>query len=477
MKTRVLLVVPNHYHYAEYHWIPGNMVFLASTLRARGYRPRIIDDRVLTREQTFNEIAGEIDETVAVMISTSSGRQLYNALRIAQFVKSNYEVPVVFGGPHPTAEPEITMTEPNIDFVVVGQGEYVVCALCDHIVSSTANTGIEEIPNLFYRDREGGVRKTKARPDRIDIAKMPELPYFDKDVLLMERYINPETRAINYSTSVGCVGRCSFCYWHEDYRYSVFNNQRVIADLKRFKELYDIRNVNFDDPTFFVEQERTMELVRMLIEAGLNVKWRANGRVDLLRNYGREDFEKVRESGCYLIHVGLESASPRVLKLMNKRIDPEDTLRILKMSMATGVRLRFHLLFGIPTEEISDLRTTGELLARLLDIDPDLDYTYGFFTPFPGNRLTRLAGEFGYRPPRTLEEFTRLHVYLYKDLPDDDRVIVKETCAWEEDMEIPWFTESFREEYMKAFREVIPRKDEIMTTDEKTLKIFERIPQ
>ena len=464
MKYKVLLIQPYYYYNFEYHWIPTNLIFLSSVLYHNGYHPVIIDDRIIERKQTIKLIKEHINDCVAVGISSASGSQLASALEIARFIKSKYKIPVVFGGAHPSALPEITLTEKTVDYVIIGRGENIFCDLCDYL-SGVNDKQLNEIPNLYYRGKQGNVIKTDAVYKNISINSLPPLIYFCEDVFNVRKYLNPKTLAINYVTSTGCVGNCSFCYYENSYTYSFFNNDRVISDLERFKELYGIKNISFDDPTFMVNPERIIGLAKLMIQKDLGVKWRANARVDHLSRFTETDLKILKESGCYLLHIGLESGSERILKLMNKNITPNDALLNFERCKNAGIHCRFHIILGMPTETIADLRMTAEMINRMIKIDNHVDYTINFFMPFPGNPLTQLASKHGYIIPKSLDEYTEEFFYLKSLNNGKHRSRVTWVSPWETDPNLTWFTYSQKQEYLKIFRELIPRKNEIVTTN------------
>ncbi len=471
------MVFPNYHSYSpgDYYWMPTNFIFLASTLIDHGYSPILIDDRVLTREQTLEQIEQNIDNSLVVLISTATGSQLYNTRRLAQYIKKRSNIPICVGGSHPSALPELMLTDPNIDYVIVGQGEYAVNDLCDALVDANSlEDKLNSIPNLYYRNHLQNVVKSKAAFEQIRVDDLPALPYFNRKFINVHDYLNPETKAVNYTTSSGCVGRCAFCFFYENYKYSFFSPERVISDLKRFKDEFGIRNVNFDDPTFFVNTKRVVEIAKLMIEEGINVKWRGNARVNTLKQFTENELIIIRESGCEVAHVGLESGSKRIIKLMNKHINPEDTIKLIQISKSTGIIFRFHILVGIPTETIEDLKQTGFFLRRLLKIYPDFDYTVSFFTPYPGNSLTFLAEKYGYTPPIDLEGYEKLELFTIANLPESDREYVKRISPWEKEfyVRIPWFTEEFNQEYLRVFKKVIPRKETIRTTDSRVEHIY-----
>lgn len=464
MKSKVLLVFPNHYQYSEWKWIPTSQVFLAATLKDAGFNPQLIDDR-FSREQTIHQLEELLPGTLMVGISSATGSQLRNARQLARTIKDMADVPIVFGGSFPSAKPNFLMEQDeSVDYVIVGQGEKSIISLAESIKEQPSGNSLDRIPNLWYREKGGRSVRSKAVPERYCLDTLPSLPYFDNNFIDLKGYINPATKALNYTTSVGCVGGCGFCYWHPTYFYDRFSNQRVIEDLSKMKDKFDILNLNFDDPTFFVNRKKVMDLVQDIISNRLNLKWRANGRVDTMKFFSIEDMQAVKEAGCEVIHIGLEHVSPRILELMDKKINPEDSLRLLTMSKKTGIKVRFHLLLGNPTETLDDLRQVGNFISRMQQINEEFDYTINWFTPYPGCKMTEIAKQYGYNEPEVLPGFEKMELINYTNLPDDDRLIVKESSPWDIDYKVQWFNDDENRLYLDMFRQIIPRREEFMTT-------------
>ena len=472
-RKKVLMIFPNHYLHTKWHWIPTNFIFLASTLIGRGYKPILVDDRLLTRAETLKIIEDNINDTLVVLISTATGRQLYNTRILAEYIKRKASIPICVGGAHPSALPKLTLTDKNLDYVIEGQGEQAVCDLCDLIYKNKqTEDNLNLIPNLYFRTSKNNIVKATTPFKKINVRDMPPLPYFNKDFIDIEHYLNPNTLSVNYTTSSGCIGSCDFCYFPEDYKFSAFTTTRVIDDLKRFKANYRIKNLTFDDPTFFVSPKRSVEIAKLMIKENLSIMWRANGRVDTLSKFQEDDMMIIRDAGCHIIHVGLESASERLLKMMNKQINHEDCIKLVHLSKISEIRFRFHLMFGLPSETIDDLKITSLFLKKMLRIYPAFDYTCSFFTPYPGNILTKLVQQFGYIQPSTLKGYESVEYLNHKYLPENDRIVAQETSPWVEDYDIPWYSEKYNREYMQAFRELIPEKRDMLSTGGQTIDIF-----
>ena len=354
-------------------------------------------------------------------------------------------------------------TEPGVDFAVEGQGEEAVCLLGNALNGDNPQSHFDQIPRLWYR-QNGQVRKAATPSKRLRASDLPSL-VLNNDLLNLERYINPETRALNYNASFGCVGQCSFCFWPDNYHYERLDNSRILEELKYLIRTHRLRNISFDDPTFFVNRRVTMELVDSMIADRLKVRWRANGRVDTLKTFSPADFDRIIESGCHLVHVGMESGSQRMLDLMRKNIRVKDGLDLIRKCLNKNIQLRFHFILGNPTETLQDIEQTADFIRTASRISKRFDYTINIFTPYPGNALTDLAGQFGYSPPGDLEGYKEIEILNFKMKDSDPDAPVP--SIWNIEYKLPWFSPEFNRQHREMFHRLIPEKKSIVSTDNK----------
>ncbi|EHJ45978.1 Radical SAM domain protein (plasmid) [Solidesulfovibrio carbinoliphilus subsp. oakridgensis] len=458
--NRVLLIMPDVCRYDHYQWVPSSLLFLAATLLDAGYRPLVIDDRIQSREATLQAVQAHLDETLLVGVAVSSGEQLAHAAQILEAIAAVSDVPLVVGGPLPSALPEQMFEHPAVDFVICGRGEGPIRQLCDRL--RDGRNDFDTTPRLWWRTPEG-IRQSSAARHSERVNDLPPLPYLNKDVIDIWNYINPETHAFNYSTAVGCVGRCSFCYWHDSYTYSWFDNQRVVDELESLGRQLSLRNVTFDDPTFFVGRSRTMDLVERLLASEVRFKWRANARVDTFKPFTIEDVHTMERSGCHLIHVGMESGSQRILDLMHKNITVDDALDMARKFATSSIHLRCHLIIGIPGETIDDIRRSGELITEIGRIKKEFDYTVNIFIPYPGNALTELAATMGYTPPDTLMGYVGVeqHGCLQRTNANGQAL----PSLWDIDYRLDWFEPAYQKQHEIAWKALLPELGKIRTVD------------
>jgi len=103
---------------------PESLLAVAATPYVKGYDIKIIDQRLSKNfERELDQAMGP--ETVLVGITAITGPQIKYALKVTRFVKEKYKIPVCWGGVHATLVPEQTAEHPLIDYVIVGDGDFV----------------------------------------------------------------------------------------------------------------------------------------------------------------------------------------------------------------------------------------------------------------------------------------------------------------------------------------------------------------
>jgi radical SAM superfamily enzyme YgiQ (UPF0313 family) len=104
----------------------------------------------------------------------------------------------------------------------------------------------------------------------------------------------------------------------------------------------------------------------------LPLRW--HGFVRLEQRYADPDFmARLAKGGCVMLQWGLETASPRLLQLMEKGITAEQSRVVLRSSAQAGIRNHAYLLFGLPTETESDRELTLTFIQEEAETFHDLN--------------------------------------------------------------------------------------------------------
>lgn len=161
----------------------------------------------------------------------------------------------------------------------------------------------------------------------------------------------------------GCPFKCSFCLWPN----TLFNNQvqwrdvdKVVAEIKYYKEEHGYRSVYFDDDT---GNARPWPQLKALCDglAPLDIPWLFMGRLDLSTE---EQFKYIADHGCAGMRIGVETLSQRQLDAMHKGFKVEDIKE--KIRYLNGIT-NLYLLFmhGYPGETEDDRRATEDFIKEI----------------------------------------------------------------------------------------------------------------
>jgi radical SAM superfamily enzyme YgiQ (UPF0313 family) len=163
----------------------------------------------------------------------------------------------------------------------------------------------------------------------------------------------------------------------------------VVGELKYVKETWpDLGELMFEDDTFSVDYERTRRLCEAMIDEGLELTWSANARADL--DY--ETLRVMREAGCRLLCVGVESGDDSMLKGMGKQIGRERVEQFFADAKRVGVLIHGCFMVGNPGETRGTMEKTLEFAKKLR---PDTAQFFPIMV-YPGTAMYRWAERRGY---------------------------------------------------------------------------------
>jgi len=387
---------------------PWGLLYVAAPLIDRGIDVDIVDEPVTPQyEDNVAEIIRK-KKPVCIGISAMTGEQIEFGLRFAKFVRKHTSVLIVWGGIHPTLLPEETIDHDLVDIVVAGEGEYVYADLVEALAKGGDPA---DVAGVYIKKGEQVVGSTPT--EYLDLAELPNIPYHLVDV---ERYIRkrPDVGAERYFeviTSRGCPHPCSFCYIDavHNKRWRYMPPETAVAKLKDLKKRFDIDHVLFREDNFYVNWHRVDDIAKLMIEEKLDLKWSASCRIDYFDKYKPEFLDTLKKSGCALITFGVESGNNRVLKLAEKNITVEQTLRVAEKVNQYGMVGSYHFMGGFPTETEEEFLDTCRLIDTMLEIAPSMvAREIAVFTPYPGLGLFEKCVEHGFKRPQSLEEWTEM---------------------------------------------------------------------
>ncbi len=384
--------------------LPLNLAYLAGYLRAR--RPNTIIEVLdcegleLNYDQIKKEIVKIKPNLVGITCPTPAFVQVLEVCRIIKEISPN--IVTVVGGPHPTALPEETTSEKNIDISVLYGGEETFTELVEAIEE---NKELHQIKGIFFKDKEGAVCQTESREV---IGDLDNLPLPARDLFPLGIYFPPPTKRIsnkkagNMITSRGCPYQCTYCMasymWQRKVRFRSIKD--VVDEIEECLNKYGIGEFNFHDELFTVNKKRTVEFCQEVKRRKLDIAWVCMVRVDFV---DKETLKEMKEAGCKKIMFGFESGSQMILDKMKKKVALEKAEEAVKLTKKAGIKTAGNFMIGNLGETKETIRTSIDL-AKKLNCD-----TMAFFvaSPYPGTEFYKEAKEKGYfRPDVTWKDFT-----------------------------------------------------------------------
>ncbi len=381
-RPRVLLVTaPYHSGVVEAAgvWLPLAMVYVAGAAREAGAEVRIYD--AMSLFTTHEDIAKVIEEwkpdvvgTTAITATEPDSRVICETAK-----RWNPAVRTIIGNVHATfCWEQILRDDPNVDFVVRGEGEVTMAELVRALAAGGSDADLEKIDGLAWR--KGGVPVTNAPR-----ALLPDLdvlaPAWDLvDWPLYWYRPSPEGRLAIVSSARGCSQRCSFCsqqkFWARTWRGR--DPHRFVAELEHLRDTYGVRVTMFSDETPTSSRDRWERVLDLLVERQTGVEIMLETRVDdILRD---EDLlPKYRKAGISHVYVGVESVSQSTLDLYQKDIKVNESKKAIDLINQHGMVSETSFVLGTPEETAASIRKTVELAKWYA---PDM----GFFlalTPWP----------------------------------------------------------------------------------------------
>lgn len=382
---------------------PLSLLSLASPLLAAGFSVSLIDAAIVPNFD--QEIAREVDQALCLGISLLTGPMIRPAIKVARMVRQiDPNLPIIFGGWHPSLLPDQTLQPEYVDAVVRGQGELTLLEIVERLAEEKNLDGVRGAG----LKRGGRIDHQPERPVE-NVNNLPP-PAFDRvDFDAYERVCG--IRRLNYASSVGCPYACNYCTDQVFYkrRFNAYSAERVVREVADLVERHRLGEVMFLDSNFPVDVQRALSIARGFVEAKMKCPWKFQASTDFLCRMSDDDVRLLAESGASHMGFGTESASPEVLALMNKKHQRiNEMFETARKAEQAGIRVTFNLIFGYPGETEADRLQTLRIMSDIARRHSNVSFSPNVFTPYPGLPIWPQLKALGVREPQALEEWANL---------------------------------------------------------------------
>lgn len=388
---------PKHASLPERTYPPLGILYLAGYLRK--YLPeltlKVTDGLLLGLQETFNEISRSGPDVVFISFITPCAQGAYELAR--QLKAQDKSLVVVMGGPHATSLPHEVFAMSPCDIVVSGEGEQTALELVRALLRKNPLAGIDGL----YWKYDGKVLATNPRPF---IADLDEIPFPARDLINMKDYrgwfVTKNTPETSILSSRGCPFDCTFCsniIWKSSKPWLRLRSPKYIVDeIEHLKRDYSIGEIFDNGDEFNNNTDHGIAVCKELLSRGLNITWKTQLRAHPLPE---ELVKLMAKSGCWYVHLGIESGSQRTLDGIRKNITLEQVEQACILLHKYNIKVfGLFMLYNVWEEDgrlqyenTPDTLKTLALAKRMIDKGLLAYMSSTITTPYPGSKLFETA--------------------------------------------------------------------------------------
>lgn len=365
---------------------PVGLGYLSHALkRGRGDKTLILDGRRrrLSAKELVRRGLEFKPDLVGVTAMTFEARP---ALELIEGFKAEAPgVPVVLGGPHATGFGPDLLSRCQADYLVLGEGERTLVSLADAL---EGGSGFEAIKGLARR--EGGEIRYPGPPDPIeemdslgvDWEGLDPTAYFSFWTRNAMNTVARSQRRLPLFFSRGCPFACAYCHQIFGRRHRRFDLDKKIEEMLMLRDRWRVREFEIIDDNFNVNLDHAKDALRMIAEQGPET-WLAFANGLRADRVDEEFIELMVSARVYRADYAIESASPRIQKLIRKNLDLERAREAVNRTARRGIVTGTYNMMGFPGETLDEMNETIEFALALKN------HIASFFQlmPFPGTEI------------------------------------------------------------------------------------------
>lgn len=351
---------------------PLGLAYLASALEREGHSVKILD--AFAQGWSWVDFAEGIKKERADLIGIGGMTPtIDNTLRAVKICRPHTRY-IVIGGPHFSVHGQGFFKDcPDLDFGILGEGESRFLELVKRL---------EEGKDPW--DLPGLVGPEKFNPPGNFIGDLDRLPFPARHLLPNSSYryaLWPGKKVTTMITSRGCPYRCIFCDKSIfGSRWRARSPQNVLEEMEQIVKELGIRSVIIYDDLFTLQKQRVIEICQGVLERGLGIEWKCEGRVDRV---DEEMLKWMKKAGCSLIAYGVESGNQIGLDYLQKGITLPQIRRAFELTRKAGIKPMAYFILGIPVETFEQGLNTIKFAKEL---SPDYAQ-FSILSPYKGTKL------------------------------------------------------------------------------------------
>ena len=280
---------------------------------------------------------------------------MQQSIIITEYVQREFEIPVLWGGMHPTMEPEGSVGV--ADMVLNGEGEPALLDLVQKLAQ-----GDDQLPttkNVWFNLGQDEIIRI---PVRELVENLDSLPFRDYTTEADKFFIHRGAviegdpmvgdPVFQMMGSRGCIYKCSYCY-NSTYKKDIYPGQKwfrvrspesMVQEILQAKSFWNFKRIRFDDEVFNFQMdwlkdfcERFPRDVGLPFEVFIEPKLVNEARMEMLADAGLEG-----------VYMGIQSSERVTGHLYDRRVKNQSIADIAQLYKRLGIKPHFQLIFDDP---------------------------------------------------------------------------------------------------------------------------------
>lgn len=279
---------------------------------------------------------------------------------------------ICLGGANTRHYADEMLTYPEVDAAIIGDGEVPFAELA---ACRLRRQPLDSVPGLIYKDRDRIVHNPPAELER----ELDRYPIIDRTFVDYRRSYSSLSPSRNFTTIIrsrGCPFQCNYCIIAEK-RYRIRSTGSVLEEITRCRQL-GIDSFMFNDDVFNCDPRGLREFLTALHAAFPHgLRWSARVVIDTLTD---ELLQLMKESGCYLLQLGLETGTDEGLRAIGKHTTIARSREVIAACNRLEIQTMAYFMIGLPSEK------DRNAIVQSITFAIGLRCTYIFFgvyTPYP----------------------------------------------------------------------------------------------
>jgi radical SAM superfamily enzyme YgiQ (UPF0313 family) len=368
---------------------PMGLMYISATLRMTGHESKIHDcgSDYKNLHILRSTIKDWKPDFIGISIIITEVEQTKRIMEMIREIMP--DISVTFGGPWPSANPEESIRIFGANFVVIGEGELVFPELIDAINKGLPTDSIPGTASMV-----NGSVKINER-SYITEEGLNALPFPAWELLDHKLYAKTRSMSgvgcrpyMSIVTSRGCPYRCAYCHRTMGKVFRKRSAESVLAEMEELRFKHGFKEFEILDDCFNLDRERMHAILTGVRDRICDARLHFPNalRSDILEP---EDMALFKQAGTVSTFFAIETASPRLQKMIHKNLNIEKAARVINASVKAGIYSTGYFMMGFPTETYEEACETEDFaisssLHRALFFNP---------IPFAGTELAELTAD------------------------------------------------------------------------------------